>query len=160
MRFAPTYFRPVVSKHSGKVCSGVQIIVEDRQSFRPFLTALTMLEIIREFYSKEIQYRDCSAGHCVKEELSRSVFTRYIDKLLTTDAFSEGCMTAQEIADYYAPERKSFRRGRNSITYMSDGLVTEEAFFPGLMPPWLNAWQFLSFRIKAAHLGRRRRLPV
>lgn len=108
VRFAPTYFRPVASKHSGQVCSGVQIIVDDRQTFRPFLTALTMLEIIRDLHPKEIQYRDCSAGHCVKEEVSSPVFTRYIDKLLATDAFSEGRMTAQEIVEHYAPARERF----------------------------------------------------
>ena len=67
-----------------------------------------MLEIIRDLHPKEIQYRDCSAGHCVKEEASSPVFTRYIDKLLATDAFSEGRMTAQEIVDHYAPERERF----------------------------------------------------
>lgn len=108
VRFAPTYFRPTSSKHSGQVCSGVQIMVDDRHSFRPFLTALTMLEIIRDLHPGEIQYRDCSAGHCVKEEASSPVFERYIDKLLATDAFSEGHMTAQQIVDHYAPERARF----------------------------------------------------
>lgn len=108
VRFAPTYFRPVSSKHSGQVCSGVQILVDDRNSFRPFLTALTMLEIIRDLHPDEIVYRDCSAGHCVKEEESSPTFVRYIDKLLATDAFSEGRMTAQQIVDHYAPQRERF----------------------------------------------------
>ena len=110
VRFAPTYFRPTSSKHSGQVCSGVQILVDDRQRFRPFLTALTMLEIIRDLHPGEIRYRDCSAGHCVKEEASSPVFERYIDKLLATDAFSEGRMTAQQLVDHYAPEREKFMR--------------------------------------------------
>jgi len=108
VRFAPTYFRPAASKHSGQVCSGVQIIVDDRQSFRPFLTALTMLEIIRDLHPQEIRYRDCSAGHCVKEEASGPVFTRYIDKLLATDAFTEGRMTAEQLNAYFAPQRERF----------------------------------------------------
>ncbi len=110
VRFAPTYFKPTSSKHSGQVCSGVQILVDDRQRFRPFLTALTMLEIIRDLHPCEIRYRDCSAGHCVKEEASSPVFERYIDKLLATDAFSEGRMTAQQLVDHYAPEREKFMR--------------------------------------------------
>ena len=108
VRFAKTYFRPQASKHNGEVCSGVQILVEDRQRFRPFLTALTMLEIIRDLHPQNIAYRDCSAGHCVKEEASSPVFTRYIDKLLATDAFSQGRMTAQQLNDHYAPERERF----------------------------------------------------
>lgn len=108
VRFAQTYFKPLASKHNGQVCSGVQILVEDRKSFRPFLTALTMLEIIRDLHPQEIRYRDCSAGHCVKEEESSPVFTRYIDKLLATDAFSEGRMTAQELVNHYAPQRARY----------------------------------------------------
>ena len=108
VRFAPTYFRPQASKHNGQVCNGVQVLVDDRKSFRPFLTALTMFEIIRDLHPGEIAYRDCSAGHCVKEEESSPVFTRYIDKLLATDAFSQGRMTAQQLVDHYAPERERF----------------------------------------------------
>ena len=108
VRFAKTYFRPTASKHSGQVCSGVQVIVDDRQSFRPFLTALSMLEMIRDLHPDEIKYRDCSAGHLVKEEASSPLFTRYIDKLLATDAFAEGYMTAQELVDHYAPEREHY----------------------------------------------------
>ncbi|MBR5225938.1 MAG: DUF1343 domain-containing protein [Clostridia bacterium] len=108
VRFAPVYFRPQASKHNGDVCSGVQILVDDRQSFRPFLTALSMLEIIRDLHPQEIKYRDCSAGHCVKEEASSPTFTRYIDKLLATDAFSEGRLSAQQLNDAYAPARRQF----------------------------------------------------
>ena len=108
VRFAPVYFRPQASKHNGEVCSGVQILVDDRNCFRPFLTALTMLEIIRELHPNEIKYRDCSAGHCVKEEASSPIFNRYIDKLLATDAFSEGRMSAQQLVDAYAPQRERF----------------------------------------------------
>ena len=110
VRFAPVYFQPQASKHNGEVCNGVQILVDDRQTFRPFLTALTMLEIIRDLHPNEIKYRDCSAGHCVKEEPSSPMFARYIDKLLATDAFSEGRMSAQQLVDYYAPAREAFVR--------------------------------------------------
>jgi DNA mismatch repair ATPase MutS len=33
---------------------------------------------------------------------------RYIDKLLATDAFSEGRMSAQQIVDFYAPQRERY----------------------------------------------------
>ncbi len=110
VRFARVYFRPQASKHNGEVCNGVQILVDDRQTFRPFLTALTMLEIIRDLHPNEIKYRDCSAGHCVKEEPAARFFHRYIDKLLATDAFSTGRMSAQQLVDHYAPERERFVR--------------------------------------------------
>jgi len=59
-------------------------------------------------YPDKIEYRDCSAGHAVKEAESSPVFTRYIDKLLATDAFSQGRMTAQQLVDFYAPDRERY----------------------------------------------------
>ena len=39
----PYYFKPTVNKFGGKVCGGVKVNVSDRESFRPLLTALTIL---------------------------------------------------------------------------------------------------------------------
>ena len=108
VRFGQCYFRPNVSKLAGEVCNGIQTVIDDRNDFRPFLTALTIIEIIREMYPEHIAYKDCSAGHCVKEDESFPVYTRYIDKLLATDAFSEGRMTAQQLVDFYAPDRERY----------------------------------------------------
>jgi len=83
-------------------------VIDDRNEFRPFLTALTILEIIREMYPEQMIYKDCSAGHEVKESESSPTFTRYIDKLLATDAFSQGRMTAQQLVDFYAPDRERY----------------------------------------------------
>lgn len=108
-RFAPTYFKPVSSKHAGEVCFGLQTLVDDRASFRPFLTALTMLEIIREMYPDKIEYADCSAGHDVLQPPSAPTFTRYLDKLLATCAFTEGGLTAAQLVARYAPDRARYQ---------------------------------------------------
>lgn len=106
--FAAVYFKPTASKFSGEVCSGVQTVIADRNAFRPFLTALTMLEVIRDMYPNQIQYADCTAGHEVVELPSAPQFTRYIDKILATDVFSTGAKTAQELVDMYAPARERY----------------------------------------------------
>lgn len=108
VRFGQCYFRPNASKHGGQVCNGIQTLIDDRMEFRPFLTALTIIEIIREMYPENIQYKDCSAGHSVKEAESSPSFNLYIDKLLATDAFSTGKMTAQQLVDHYAPDRERY----------------------------------------------------
>jgi len=108
VRFGQCYFRPNASKHGGHVCNGIQTLIDDRMEFRPFLTALTIIEIIREMYPENIQYKDCSAGHSVKEAESSPNFNLYIDKLLATDAFSTGKMTAQQLVDHYAPDRERY----------------------------------------------------
>lgn len=109
VRFARVCFKPAASKHAGEVCSGLQIIVRDRREFRSFLTGLTLLEKIRELHPEKIVYADCSAGHDVLQPPSAPVFTRYLDKLLATDAFSTGNATARQLVDLYAPQRERYR---------------------------------------------------
>ena len=110
VRFARVYFRPASSKHAGEVCSGLQVIVRDRREFRSFLTGLTLLEKIRELHPDRIVYADCSAGHDVLQPLSAPVFSRYLDKLLATDAFSAGKVTARQLVEQYAQKREQYRR--------------------------------------------------
>lgn len=108
VRFADVYFKPVSSKHAGEVCSGLQTLIENRNEFRPFLTALILLETIREMYPGQITYADCSAGHDVAELPSEPVFQLYLDKLLATDMFTKGERTAQQIVEQYAPARAAY----------------------------------------------------
>lgn len=108
VRFADVYFKPASSKHAGEVCAGLQTLITDRREFRPFLTALTLLETIREMYPEQIVYADCSAGHDVAQLPSQPVFTRYLDKLMATDDFTAGQLTARQIVEKYAPDRAQY----------------------------------------------------
>jgi uncharacterized protein YbbC (DUF1343 family) len=42
------YFTPVFSKYAGQVCGGVFFHITDKNTFRPFESALTLLDIIRK----------------------------------------------------------------------------------------------------------------
>jgi uncharacterized protein YbbC (DUF1343 family) len=45
----PYYFKPTVNKFGGEVCGGVKVNITNRNTFRPLLTALTILgQIIRD----------------------------------------------------------------------------------------------------------------
>jgi uncharacterized protein YbbC (DUF1343 family) len=41
--FRPASFRPMFQKHAGCGCSGVQVLIDDWQSFRPFATYLALI---------------------------------------------------------------------------------------------------------------------
>jgi len=41
--FRPASFRPEFQKHAGQACHGVQVLVDDRVAFRPFLTYLALI---------------------------------------------------------------------------------------------------------------------
>ena len=38
------------------------------------------------------------------------MFTRYLDKLLATDDFTAGGLTAQQLVDKYAPDRAAYEK--------------------------------------------------
>lgn len=109
VRFAPVYFKPASSKHMGQVCQGVQVLVEDRREFQSFRTALTLLDVFRELYPKQIVWADCSAGHDVVQEPSAPVFERYADKLLADDAYSRGLVDAEGLIARHADALERYR---------------------------------------------------
>jgi beta-N-acetylhexosaminidase len=56
VKFRPTYFNPIFSKHKDKSCGGVQIHVIDRNSFLPVRTALYMIASIKKAYPDDFQW--------------------------------------------------------------------------------------------------------
>ena len=108
VRFASVCFKPTASKFAGERCFGLQTIIDDKRAFEPFLTALIMLENIRAQDEKKIVYADCSAGHDVLQSPSAPDFSLYIDKLLATDAFTKGTLSARQLNDAYASARQAY----------------------------------------------------
>jgi len=54
--FREAWFIPSFSKFSGEQCSGAQVHVTDRNSYRPFETALYVVKTIREMYPDKFQF--------------------------------------------------------------------------------------------------------
>ncbi len=50
-------FEPTFHKWAGEVCHGFQFHVTDRQSFKPYLTTLTLLQVILELYPQKFAWR-------------------------------------------------------------------------------------------------------
>jgi uncharacterized protein YbbC (DUF1343 family) len=46
--FRPVVFQPTFQKHAGVSCGGCQIHVRDRRAFRPVLTGMALIDVIRE----------------------------------------------------------------------------------------------------------------
>ncbi|MBI3912441.1 MAG: DUF1343 domain-containing protein [Armatimonadetes bacterium] len=46
-RFRPVFFRPTASKYGGETCQGTQVHVTDGGAFRPVLTGVAILSVIR-----------------------------------------------------------------------------------------------------------------
>ena len=56
--FRACRFEPTFHKFQGRSCGGVQIHVTDRARFKPFMTALKLIQRIRELYPDDFAWRD------------------------------------------------------------------------------------------------------
>lgn len=54
--FRPAYFTPTFSKHTGKLCGGVQLHVTDRDAFLPVKTGLFLLQEVKRQAGKDFEY--------------------------------------------------------------------------------------------------------
>jgi len=54
--FREAWFTPWFSKYRGQLCGGCQLHVTDRQSFRPFLTALWIMATIKQMYPDRFEF--------------------------------------------------------------------------------------------------------
>jgi uncharacterized protein YbbC (DUF1343 family) len=57
VRFRPVRFRPTFHKWAGRLCGGVQIHVEHRGRFKPFLTGLALIAVARQQARRRFAWR-------------------------------------------------------------------------------------------------------
>lgn len=55
--FRENYFQPTFHKFAGELCGGAQLHVTDRNSFRPFQTAVEIIKHIRAMYGDRFQWK-------------------------------------------------------------------------------------------------------
>ena len=56
--FVPTYFRPQFQKHGGTVCGGVQLLVQDAESFQPLRTGVEVIFEFRQHLGDAFRWRE------------------------------------------------------------------------------------------------------
>lgn len=50
--FRPLYFTPTFSKYKGELCKGVELIITDKEKYKPVKTGLYLLQVIRELHQE------------------------------------------------------------------------------------------------------------
>jgi len=96
--FREAWFTPSFSKFTGEPCGGAQVHVTDRNSYRPFETALHVVKTIREMYP------DTFAFHA-----------DYFDKVMGTAKVRlalENGLRIDELVKGYEPDLKAFAETR------------------------------------------------
>lgn len=106
MRFEPTRFTPTSSKHQGKVCNGVRIIVTDRNALESYYAGITIIDTIFRLYPDYFQWR---AGH----------FDRLCGKTTVRNAIISGS-SLEELRSEWQAEPTSFKKIRDRYLIYRD----------------------------------------
>ena len=97
LHFRRASFKPTFSKYQNELCHGVQVHITDREKADVFLGGLKLLETIRDMYPEKLEYLSWGESRI-----------HSLDKLLGTDAFRAGRLSADGIAQAYAPGVAAF----------------------------------------------------
>jgi uncharacterized protein YbbC (DUF1343 family) len=96
--FREAWFTPSFSKFAGEQCGGAQVHVADRNSYRPFATALHVVKTIRDMYPDKFEFHP-----------------DYFDKVMGTAKIREALQKGIPIADIvkgYEPGLGAFSEAR------------------------------------------------
>ena len=97
LHFRRASFKPTFSKYQNELCHGVQVHITDREKADVFLGGLKLLETIRDMYPEKLEYLSWGESRI-----------HSLDKLLGTDAFRAGNLSADEVSQTYAPGVAAF----------------------------------------------------
>lgn len=54
--FRPLYFKPTFDKYTGVLCGGAQMHIADPRCFKPFLTAVAIIQTVRRLYPGKLKW--------------------------------------------------------------------------------------------------------
>ncbi|MDY6851194.1 MAG: DUF1343 domain-containing protein [Thermodesulfobacteriota bacterium] len=105
--FRAASFQPAFHKFQGQVCQGLELHPVDQKTFRPYLTSLTLLEIILKMYPDEFSWKNPPYEY----EYER----RPIDLVFGDKSVREGLekgLSAVDLERAWLPDLKRFCRER------------------------------------------------
>ncbi|MGQ9515218.1 MAG: exo-beta-N-acetylmuramidase NamZ family protein [Thermoproteota archaeon] len=99
LKFTPVRFKPLDSKYAGELCRGVYLHLLDNEAFKPFETAVRMLEYITREYEEHFRWRKVNSGR------------HYIDLLVGTDELRKSLEknSVSEMLEKTKTESETFR---------------------------------------------------
>lgn len=103
--FRPLWFQPTFQKYAGKLCGGAQIHIQNRNTFKPFKTAVAILKSVYDLYPEYRLWKDPPYEY---EE-----FKLPIDILSGTDKLRnsiEQGMSLKTMEEWWVEESLKFQR--------------------------------------------------
>jgi uncharacterized protein YbbC (DUF1343 family) len=101
----PLFFLPTFQKYAGNLCGGAQIHVRNRETFRPFRTAVAIMKVLFELYRDHFSWK--------KPPYEYEEVLPPIDILAGTDGLRmdiEGGAALETVEDRWAEEAREFDR--------------------------------------------------
>lgn len=93
VRFRRAYFTPQFSKHAGVQCRGVQVHLTDPHAADPFAVGLYLLDAVRDLHGSDLAWTGIEDAEY-----------KTIDKILGTDDYRLGRLSAKELIDVHRPK--------------------------------------------------------
>ncbi len=103
--FRPLFFLPTFQKYAGNLCGGAQIHVHNRETFRPFRTAVAIMKVLFELHPHHFSWK--------KPPYEYEEVLPPIDILAGTDGLRrdiEGGAALETVEDRWAEEAREFDR--------------------------------------------------
>ncbi len=97
VRYRRASFCPTFSKHQGEVCHGVQMHVVDRAGYDAFTDGILLMDTVREMYPDQFSFIRWGEAEIYA-----------LDKLLGTDAYRTGKLSALDMIKFYAEPVRDF----------------------------------------------------
>ena len=81
--FTPVSFLPTASKHQGELCHGLYAHVTDKNQFRPFKTALSVLSTVWDLYPEQMTFNASFArlAGFDQQEIQKAILSQTLDRI-------------------------------------------------------------------------------
>ncbi len=107
VHFRPHSFQPTFQKHAGALCHGVQLHVTDRESFKPVITGIAFIKLMRDLYPLGFDWQEKPYEYA----FGRVSFDVIAGTLRLREQIESGVSVADIAASWQADER-SFAEAR------------------------------------------------
>jgi uncharacterized protein YbbC (DUF1343 family) len=115
--FREVYFQPCYNKWEGQVCGGVEIHPTGKK-FKPFLTALSLLQAVLRRYPKDFKLKEPPYEY----ETERRPIDLILGRKTVFDDLQNGIPAAQ-IDKANEPEIRAFQKGRSEFLLYDDETI-------------------------------------
>ena len=111
--FRPHSFQPTFQKHAGALCHGVQLHVTDRESFKPVITGIAFIKLMRDLYPAGFDWQEKPYEYA----FGRVSFDVIAGTLRLREQIESGVSVADIAASWQADERSFAEQRKPYLLY-------------------------------------------